>query len=128
MFDTGDGFQLQAWLRTLFPICRSLTGEGLRETLRYLQQQLPELTIHAVPSGTAAFDWTVPEEWNIRDGFVADESGQRIIDFRAHNLHVMGYSEPVGTWLSLEELERKSCYQRIFVIRRLPTTTCPAQL
>lgn len=91
---------------TLFPICRSLTGPGVRETLACLGQHLPGLSIHEVPSGTQAFDWTVPDEWVIRDAYVADESGQRIIDFKAHNLHVVGYSEPVDHWLTLEELDR----------------------
>lgn len=91
---------------TLFPICRSLTGPGVRETLACLGQHLPGLSIHEVPSGTQAFDWTVPDEWVIHDAYVADESGQRIIDFKAHNLHVVGYSEPVDQWLALEELDK----------------------
>jgi aminopeptidase-like protein len=90
----------------LFPLCRSLTGKGVRDTLSYLAGHLPLLVVHEVSSGTQAFDWTVPEEWTIRDGFLTDDSNRRIIDFKLHNLHVMGYSEPVDQWLDLDELQK----------------------
>ncbi len=93
------------WAETLFPICRSLTGPGVRTSLDFLKSLLPDLTIHSVPSGTRAFDWTVPDEWAIRDAYIADESGRRVVDFRAHNLHVMGYAEPVDLWLNRAELD-----------------------
>ena len=99
------GQQMWKWAQDLFPICRSITGPGVRQTLQYLTELLPELTIHAVPSGTPAFDWIVPDEWTIRDAYVADESGRRVIDFQTSNLHVMGYSVPVNQWLSREELD-----------------------
>lgn len=97
--------QMYQWMNDLFPICRSLTGPGVRQTLAYLQHLLPDMQIHSVPTGTEAFDWTVPEEWTIRDAYVADESGNRIIDFKTNNLHVVGYSEPIDCWMTLEELE-----------------------
>lgn len=99
------GQQMWEWARDLFPICRSLTGPGVRETLDYLERLLPGLTTHAVPSGEKAFDWVVPDEWTIRDAYVANENGERVIDFKRSNLHVLGYSEPVDKWVSRQELE-----------------------
>jgi aminopeptidase-like protein len=97
---------MYAWAQDLFPIARSLTGEGVRETLAYLQRLMPGLQTRSVPSGTRAFDWTVPNEWNIRDAFIADRSGRRVVDFAASNLHVVGYSTPVEGWYPRAELER----------------------
>jgi aminopeptidase-like protein len=103
--DFKIGNQMHDWAKDLFPICRSITGPGVRETLKYIQNILPELKIHSVPSGTKAFDWTVPDEWIIRDAFVLDDSGNKIIDFNNSNLHVLNYSEPVDKWLELDELK-----------------------
>jgi aminopeptidase-like protein len=89
----------------LYPLCRSLTGEGVRGTLRRLQELIP-LTINEVPSGTRAYDWVVPDEWNITDAYVLDAAGHRVIDFNASNLHVVGYSSPVDARVSREELLR----------------------
>lgn len=94
------------WATDLYPICRSLTGNGVRDTLAYLKNLLPALSIHEVASGTKAFDWIVPDEWNIRDAFIADDSGKRLIDFKQNNLHVLGYSEPVDQHLSFPELDQ----------------------
>ena len=101
--DTGA--KMYGWAQDLFPIHRSITGAGVRETLAYLGNLLPGLVVHAVPSGTQAFDWTVPDEWTIRDAFIADEAGNKVVDYSNHNLHVVAYSEPVDTWLSLTELD-----------------------
>jgi len=89
----------------LYPFCRSITGDGVRETLRCLQQYVP-LTIHEVPTGSRVFDWTVPKEWNIKDAYIKNLHGERVIDFRRSNLHVVGYSRPVRARLSLNELKR----------------------
>ena len=98
------GAAMHALATRLFPIARSITGNGLRETLRIIGENIP-LTIHELPSGSKAFDWTVPQEWNIRDAYILDDNGQRIVDFRANNLHVVGYSVPVDATLTLAELQ-----------------------
>jgi len=94
------------WAKDLFYINRSLTGEGVRETLLYLKNILPDLLIHEVPSGTKAFDWIVPDEWTIRDAYIADDQGNRIVDFKKHNLHLIGYSEPIDVWMERDELDK----------------------
>jgi len=98
------GEQMHALIRKLYPICRSLTGDGVRATLAELAQRI-ELQIHEAPSGEQVFDWTVPKEWNIRDAYVKNARGERVIDFQQSNLHVMGYSIPVCARMSLEELK-----------------------
>ncbi len=99
------GAQAYGMARELFPICRSLTGEGNRQTLRILAGHIP-LQIHEIPSGTEAFDWTVPKEWNIRDAYIKNLRGERIVDFTRCNLHVMGYSTPVDAVMPLQELKK----------------------
>lgn len=102
-----SGADLHRWATDLFPICRSITGDGVRATLAYLGDLLPHLTVHEVPSGTQAFDWQVPDEWNIRAAYVEDPDGRRVIDYASSTLHVVGYSEPVDTVVTRNELESR---------------------
>ena len=97
------GQALHDCVRELYPICRSITGNGVRETLAVLARRIP-LELHEVPSHTQVLDWKVPREWNIRDAWIADASGRRVVDFRQHNLHVVNFSVPVRARMSLEEL------------------------
>ncbi len=98
------GESMFALMRRLFPICRSLTGNGVRETLRIIRELIP-LEIHEIPSGTQVFDWTIPEEWNIRDAWVKNERGEKVIDFQKCNLHLLNYSEPFKGKMPLSELQ-----------------------
>lgn len=98
-----DGQALHDCVADLYPLCRSITGEGMRETLRRLDRIVP-LTIHEVSSGTPVLDWTVPPEWNIREAWIEDPRGRRVVDFRRSSLHVVGYSTPVDRRMSLAEL------------------------
>ena len=88
----------------LFPICRSITGDGFRQSLDMIREQVPEMKVFEVPSGTEVFDWTVPKEWNIRGGWIRKTNGETVIDFRNSNLHVLGYSVPIHQIISREEL------------------------
>jgi aminopeptidase-like protein len=97
------GSELHGLIAELYPICRSLTGEGVRETLAIIGRDVP-LEVTEVPSGTQVFDWTVPREWNIRDGWIAAPDGTRVVDFQRSNLHVLGYSVPIRTRLTVDEL------------------------
>jgi aminopeptidase-like protein len=97
------GAEMHALVSDLYPICRSITGDGFRATLSHLQKLLP-LEVHEVPTGTRAFDWTVPNEWNIREAWIQNSAGERIVDFHSHNLHVVNYSIPVRKRMSLSEL------------------------
>lgn len=97
------GAELQGFARELFPICRSITGNGFRQTLAKIGERIP-LTVSEVPTGTAVFDWAVPKEWNIRDAYIKTLQGDRVVDFQRNNLHVMSYSSPVRTTLTLSEL------------------------
>lgn len=96
--------RMYALCERLFPICRSITGDGVRETLRILREIVPDMTIHEVPTGTQVFDWTVPKEWKIRDAWIKNSRGEKILDFQKTNLHVVGYSLPVDQKVTLAEL------------------------
>ncbi|MEZ4867882.1 MAG: DUF4910 domain-containing protein [Caldilineaceae bacterium] len=99
----------------LYPICRSITGDGVRQTLRRLQSYIP-LTVHEVPTGTQVFDWTVPKEWNIRDAYVKNPCGEKVIDFQKSSLHVLNYSTPVAAKMPLSELK-----QHLYTLPKQPT-------
>jgi aminopeptidase-like protein len=100
----GVGEEMYRLISELYPICRSITGNGVRETIRLLQRHIP-LTIHEIPSGTPAFDWTVPKEWNIKDAYIKNSKDEKIVDFQKCNLHVVSYSTPVKKRVSLAELK-----------------------
>ena len=89
----------------LWPITRSITGNGVRETLSIIQQEISNLTIHEVPTGTQCFDWKIPKEWNIKDAYIIDPDGKKIIDFQDSNLHVVSYSTPINQTVPLAELQ-----------------------
>lgn len=105
-FDSGDAGQwMHELAQRLWPLHRSLTGDGVRQTLAVLKKELPDLVIHEVPSGTHAFDWEVPHEWNIRSARLTDPAGQIVVDLEDSNLHVVGYSQPVDQQLELADLQ-----------------------
>jgi aminopeptidase-like protein len=101
--DSGEA--MHELMTELYPICRSITGEGVRQTLHILSRHIA-LKVHEVPTGTPVFDWTVPKEWNIRDAYVKNARGDRVIDFQKSNLHVVSYSIPVKKKVSLGELRK----------------------
>lgn len=100
----ASGREMYELITALYPLCRSITGDGVRATLAQIKQHI-QLTVHEVPSGTAVFDWVVPKEWNITDAYIKDPHGEKIVDFRRCNLHVVNYSVPVKRKLSLAELK-----------------------
>ncbi len=104
MMTDNIGYEMQRLIAELYPICRSITGDGFRKTLQVIRKHIP-LEIREVPTGTQVFDWTVPKEWNIRDAYIKNARGERVVDFHSSNLHVLNYSTPIKTKLSLTELK-----------------------
>jgi aminopeptidase-like protein len=103
--DSAIGADIFALAADIYPICRSITGDGVRETLKVLARHI-EIDVHEVPTGTEVFDWTIPREWNIRDAYIKDSRGEKIVDFARSNLHLVSYSTPVRKLLSLIELKK----------------------
>jgi aminopeptidase-like protein len=108
------GIEMHRFAAEIYPICRSITGEGIRETFKQIQKLIP-VQLHEVASGTKVFDWVVPREWNIRDAYIKDSTGARVVDFRQSNLHVVNYSVPVSARLLLSELK-----DRLFTLPEHP--------
>ena len=102
---TKLGDEMHALCTELFPICRSITGDGIRKSLAILREHIPELEFFEVPTGTKCFDWEVPREWNIRDAYILDPDGSKVCDFATSNLHVLGYSTPINKTVTLDELQ-----------------------
>lgn len=110
----ASGSEMISFMKELFPFCRSITGNGTRETLKAVGKHIP-IQIHEVPTGTKVYDWEIPNEWNIRDAYVKDSSGKKIIDFKQLNLHILNYSEPVNAKMKLADLK-----QHLFSIPEKP--------
>lgn len=110
-----EGRHIFELAKEMFPICRSITGPGVRETFDILRRYMPDMKLYEVPTGTKVYDWTVPNEWTIREAYIENESGERIIDMKENNLHVLGYSAPVDEWMTLSELK-----EHIFTLKDQP--------
>ena len=100
------GNQIYNFCKELWPINRSITGDGVRETLKKIKEILPQLSIHEVPTGTDVFDWKIPKEWVIRDAWIKTPDGKKICDFKTNNLYLVGYSTPIHKRLTLSELKK----------------------
>jgi aminopeptidase-like protein len=112
---TNQGKKIYSLAESLYPICRSITGEGVRKTLKIIKSLVPEMRILEVPSGTKCFDWQVPLEWNIHDAYIKDPNGKKIVDFKKNNLHVVSYSDAVNRKISLADLDK-----HLYAIPELP--------
>ena len=112
MNSNNYGVKIYALAKKLFPICRSLTGDGNRLTFKIIKEIIPNLKIYEKKTGSKVFDWVVPKEWNIKDAYISDKNNNKIIDFKRNNLHIMSYSIPVNKKISLKELKKKLHYNR----------------
>ncbi len=101
-----EGKKIYKLVEDLFPICRSITGNGVRETFQIIKSHLPNLKIHEVPSGEKCFDWIIPNEWNVKDAYIKNEAGEKVVDFKINNLHLLNYSIPINIKIPLKELEK----------------------
>jgi aminopeptidase-like protein len=110
------GQMMYDWAVDLFPINRSLSGDGVRETLQYIKNIIPELEVNEVPSGTKSFDWTIPQEWSCDDGYIIAPDGNKFCDFKINNLHIVGYSTPIEKEIELEEL-----IEHLYYLKEQPT-------
>ena len=99
----------------LFPLARSLTGNGVKETLNIIQKEFPKLKIKRFKSGTKVFDWNIPEEWNVIDAYIIDKYNNKIIDFKKNNLHLVGYSIPVK-----KNITKKKLFKNLYFLKNQP--------
>ena len=100
------GNEIYQLAKSLWSLNRSITGDGVRQTLSIIKKIIPNLKIHEVQSGTEVFDWKVPKEWKVKEAYIITPDGKRICDFSKNNLHLVGYSVPFNGTLSLEELDK----------------------
>ncbi|MBH10766.1 MAG: aminopeptidase [Candidatus Marinimicrobia bacterium] len=96
-----------SWAEDIFPFNRSITGPGVRKTLKYIKKILPKMNIHSIPSGEKVFDWSIPDEWFVKEAYIENENGEKVVDYLNNNLHLVGYSIPVNKIINLDELKSK---------------------
>jgi aminopeptidase-like protein len=113
--ENGIGQEMHDLIKRLYPICRSITGNGVRETLNIIKEHVP-INIVEVPTGTQVLDWKIPKEWNIKDAYIKNSKGEKIVDFKKSNLHVLNYSIPIHKKVSLSELK-----EHLFTLPSIPT-------
>ena len=100
------GDEIYQLARKLWPLNRSISGEGVRETLDVISKYIPSINIKSIPSGTKVFDWTVPKEWRVKEAYILDPNGKKICDYSINNLHLVGYSAPFKGNIELQELKK----------------------